>query len=66
MKKKENYRYIEIITDLLEVAPTKRLRKSLVTLFVSFIQSKAYLNEDYKEIAADYYFLMQFLEKLEE
>ena len=63
----EKYNYTELVSDLLEIAPTKRLKKSLLTLFVSFVQSdEAYLNEDYKEIAADFYFLIQFLERLEE
>ena len=63
----EDSKYIELIRDLLKVAPTKRLRKSLLTLFVSFIQSKdTFLNDDYIEIATDYYFLMRFLDDMEE
>lgn len=61
-----NKKTTEELELLFAFAPPKELKRSLNQLFYAYIIRTEILPEDYKKTAEDIYFLMKFLERMED
>jgi hypothetical protein len=62
-----NDKVVEELVRLFEVSPPLTLRKSVTTIFFEYLSNTdiEFYESNLKEIAADFYFLIKFLDKAE-
>ncbi len=56
----------DTLSELFSFTPPEKLKQSILEVFFTWIIAEPVLPQNYKEVAADFYFLLKLLDKEEE